>query len=138
MVSNLRMNVSRDMFTRNVALTGNEAAGFKEIDPESSSSGSEYKDKDNGDKSKSDRDSELDVGPASSDHEEPELENEEPDTRIKLKAGKKQKKGLVARDQISVVAAAIYNEASPRLGSDSDYSGLSGKRVAGIAAGSKT
>jgi hypothetical protein len=50
--------------------------------------------------------------------EGPELENEEPDTNIQLKKGKKQKKGVVARDQISAMVAAINDEQSPRLDSD--------------------
>jgi hypothetical protein len=43
--------------------------------------------------------------PEESDQEpKAELKNDEPDTRIKLRAGKKQKKGLIARDQISAAA----------------------------------
>jgi hypothetical protein len=52
---------------------------------------------------------------AAGSDEGPELENEEPDTRIQWKTGKKQKKGLVARDQISAAVAAINEEPSPSL-----------------------
>jgi hypothetical protein len=50
--------------------------------------------------------------------EGPELENEEPDTNIQLKMGKKQKKGMIAQDQISAAVAAINDGPSPRLDSD--------------------
>jgi hypothetical protein len=45
---------------------------------------------------------------------EGELEDDEPDTRIKLKkGGKKQKKGIIAQDQISAAVAAISDDSSP-------------------------
>ena len=80
--------------------------------PESEESGSEYKGgSDEGPESESEsEDAQLATG-----YEGPELEDEEPDTKIQLKTGKKQKKGLVARDQISVAVAAINDESSPRL-----------------------
>ena len=103
---------------------------FSALLAESELSGSEF----NVDDDKAESESESDVETTVS--EGPELEDEEPDTKIQLKVGgKKQKKGLVARDQINVAAAAINNEPSPRLGSDLD---CSGKKVAGISAGSKT
>ena len=57
---------------------------------------------------------------------EGELEDNEPDTKIKLKkGGKKQKKGIIARDQIAAAVAAISDNSSPlvkmakgRVGSD--------------------
>ena len=43
------------------------------------------------------------------------LEDEEPDTNIKLKQSKKKKKGVIAREQISVAVAAIDDKPSPRI-----------------------
>ncbi|KAI9434934.1 hypothetical protein H4582DRAFT_2080175 [Lactarius indigo] len=75
---------------------------FPALIEESESSGSEYKAPVGSDESESD--TELDEGP--------ELEGEEPDTNIRLKTSKKQKKGQIAREQISA-AAAINDEPSP-------------------------
>jgi hypothetical protein len=69
---------------------------------ESESSGSQYKD---GSHDSEEEDPE----------EEEELKDKEPDTRIQVKSGKKQKKGLVTRDQISVAAAEIDNLADKRV-----------------------
>ncbi|KAI9432828.1 hypothetical protein H4582DRAFT_2061415 [Lactarius indigo] len=75
---------------------------FPALIEESESSGSEYKAPVGSDESESD--TELDEGP--------ELEGEEPDTNIRLKTSKKQKKGQISREQISA-AAAINDEPSP-------------------------
>ena len=104
----------------NETLTENQGALFEDDDPklpahltESEESGSEH----NGG---SDVEPESESESDEVQHEEgPELEDEEPDTKIQLKTGKKQKKGLVARDQISAAVAAINNESQdesiPRL-----------------------
>ena len=44
-----------------------------------------------------------------------ELEDEEPDTNIKLKKSKKKKKGVIAQEQISAAVAAIDDKPSPRI-----------------------
>jgi hypothetical protein len=69
---------------------------------ESESSGSQYED---GSHDSKEEDPE----------EEEELEDEEPDTRIQVKSGKKQKKGLVAWDQISTAAVEIDNLVDKRV-----------------------
>ena len=106
--------VSRVIVTGKETLTDNQGPTFKESAPEiavliaeSEESGSEYKGADD-----LESESELDI-----ESEGPELEDKEPDKKIQLKAGKKQKMGIVARDQISAVVAAINDEPSlsPRL-----------------------
>src|ERR1700733_3535482 len=108
--------VSRVIVTGKETLTDNQGPTFKESTPEiavliaeSEESGSEYKGAD-------DLESESKL-----ESEGPELEDEEPDTKIQLKAGKKQKKGIVARDQISAVVAAINDEPSLSLRLNSGY-----------------
>ncbi|KAF8262345.1 hypothetical protein EI94DRAFT_1704851 [Lactarius quietus] len=98
----------------NERLTDNQGATFEDDDPkfaallaESDLSGSEYKGS-GGPESETESDEEPATG-----SEGPELENEEPDTKIQVKAGKKPKKGLIARDQISAAVAAISAEPSP-------------------------
>ncbi|KAF8261181.1 hypothetical protein EI94DRAFT_1705739 [Lactarius quietus] len=107
-------NVSRAFVMGNERLTDNQGATFEDDDPkfaallaESDLSGSEYKGS-GGPESETESDEELATG-----SEGPELENEEPDTKIQVKAGKKPKKGLVAQDQISAAVAAISAEPSP-------------------------
>jgi hypothetical protein len=104
--------VSKVFTMGNETLTEYEGETFESDDPaihaESKESRSEYK---GGSDVESESESELAAG----GDEGPKLENEEPDTRIQLKTGKKQKKGLVARDQISAAVAAINNEPSPRI-----------------------
>ncbi|KAF8258244.1 hypothetical protein EI94DRAFT_1815782 [Lactarius quietus] len=107
---------------RNDTLTDNQGATFEDEGLQSvaaestgNESGSEYKG--GGDKSNSESDAVNVI-------EEPDLEDEEPDTNIRWKVGKKQKKGLVARDQISAAVMAINDELSPRLDSESDYDPL--------------
>ena len=112
-------NVSQAiMIMEDGTLTNNWTGGttFEDDDPklvariaETDESGSKYK------------------GPASDDsqpetetNDEPvceegrELEDEEPDTNIKLKKSKK-KKGVIAREQISVAVVAIDDKPSPRI-----------------------
>jgi hypothetical protein len=62
---------------------------------ESDSSGSEYQVK--GGASEDETDNEEDI----------ELEDDEPDTTITIRKGKKQKRGLTARDQVSAAVAAM-------------------------------
>ena len=119
-------NVSRVIVMGNETLTDNQGT-FEDNNPEfatllaeSEESGCEYKGRDD-----LESETESDIG-----SEGPELEDEEPDTKIRLKASKKQKKGMVARDQISVAVAAIEDEPSPSQRLDSGYSER--------AAGSKT
>ncbi|KAH9029672.1 hypothetical protein EDB85DRAFT_1891935 [Lactarius pseudohatsudake] len=112
-------NLETGSGTQEVRVDGLEGPGkramFEDNNPkfaalrleESESSGSEYKAPVGSDGSESESaelDTELDDGP--------ELEGDEPDTNIQLKAGKKQKKGQIARDQIGA-AAAINEEPSP-------------------------
>jgi hypothetical protein len=119
-VSQVIMIMGNETLTDNSKRNKYEGATFDDDDPkfaallaESEESGSEYK------------------GPASDDllsepesedepgcEEGPELEDEEPDTKIRLKTSKKQKKGLVARDQISAAVAAITDKPNPRLDSN--------------------
>jgi hypothetical protein len=47
---------------------------------------------------------------SSDSEEDPDLENEEPDTMIKKKSGKKQKRGLDLRDRINKTAAAQLSD----------------------------
>ena len=108
------------MILRNYTLTENQGAFFKDYDPkftalfaESEESGSEYKG--GSDDVESESESEPDSNAQLSVEEGPELEDEEPDTNIQVKSGKKQKKGLVARDQISAAVVAINEQSSPRL-----------------------
>ena len=111
--------VSRVIVTGKETLTDNQGPTFEESTPEiavliaeSEGSGSEYKGAD-------DLESEF---KSDIESEGPELEDEEPDTKIQLKAGKKQKKGIIARDQISAVVAAINDEPSPSPRLNSGYS----------------
>ena len=126
MFKELVENVSNVLILRNDTLTENQGAFFEDDDPkfaalmaESEESGSEYKGGSDGVESESE--SEPDSSNAQLSAEGPELEDEEPDTNIKIKSGKKQKKGLIARDQISAAVAAINNESSPRLDRDRDH-----------------
>jgi hypothetical protein len=109
-------NVSRvaSVVMGNETLTDNQGAMLEDDDPkfaaliaESEPSASEYKEGTD----KSESDAEPSIGSAS--EEGPDLESEDPDTRIRLKAGKKQKKGVIARDQISAAVAAINEEPIP-------------------------
>jgi hypothetical protein len=95
-----------------------EEVTFEEDNPkfaallaESDESRSEYKAPDDSSETESNEE-------ATGIEEGPKLENEEPDTNIQLKTGKKQKKGVIAQDQISAVVAAINDGPSPRLDSD--------------------
>ncbi|KAF8263242.1 hypothetical protein EI94DRAFT_1807541 [Lactarius quietus] len=104
---------------RNDTLTDNQGATFEDeglqsVAAESTGNESGSKYKGGSDKSDSESDA-VDV------IEEPDLEDEEPDTNIWWKVGKKQKKGLAFRDQISAVVMAINDELSPRLDSELDY-----------------
>ena len=45
--------------------------------------------------------------------EEVDLEDEEPGKKIKRKKAKRQKKGLIARDQVTAAVAAMLDDASP-------------------------
>ncbi|KAH9020816.1 hypothetical protein EDB84DRAFT_1441670 [Lactarius hengduanensis] len=98
---------------------------------ESKSSGSEYKAPVGSDESESESesDTELDEGP--------ELEGNEPDTNIQLKAGKKQKKGQIARDQIGA-AAAINEEPSPFADSKRPTASKSGQTPGPASKGTST
>ncbi|KAI0251373.1 hypothetical protein BJV78DRAFT_1282635 [Lactifluus subvellereus] len=70
---------------------------------ESPPSGSEYEGEDQPDSEESQEETQS----------EGELEDDEPDTRIKIKkGGKKQKKGHIARDQISAAVAALSDDPS--------------------------
>jgi hypothetical protein len=108
-------NVSGHIVMGNETLTDKQGATFEDDDPklaallaESEPSGSEYK------QPEGDDDSATDPEPPTSSEEGLELEDDAPDTRICLKAGgKKQKKGIVARNQISAAVAAINDEPSP-------------------------
>ncbi|KAH9162334.1 hypothetical protein EDB89DRAFT_2079810 [Lactarius sanguifluus] len=105
-------NLETGSGTQEMRVDGLEGPGkramFEDDDPkfarlhlgESKSSGSKYKAPGSNDsKSESESDTELDEGP--------ELEGDEPDTNIQLKAGKKQKKGQIARDQIGTAVVAV-------------------------------
>lgn len=73
---------------------------------ESGSSGSDYQQPEEGE-------SESDEENMGQSDEEVDLEDEEPDTKIKRKKGtKRQKKGLIARDQVTAAVAAMSDDAS--------------------------